>query len=211
MTTKLGQIENKNLVEDLRCLACLNQYSKHQLFPIHSKNVLIDSSDEALAEVYYQCTQLTIEEETGGAGKWICENCTEKLVHLFSFRKMCINSYNIIKVSNERVVCNDEIKEEVIDCGEIAIDYGDLGNVKIEIIDTAYECDEGQSKDVIDETVRDEIAYNRNEFEVQRNNSDEGGNVISYKTEIAIKKGHRNKHETDDYDDSEIEFEVYIS
>lgn len=124
-----------NSSDDGSCLACLEQYSTHQLISASSKSATIEGSEQTIAEIYYQCTQLVCEENDSYC-KWICQNCTEKLVEFFNFRKMCIASYNRLKV----VLRNESVKEEMIDEWDSSMDYVNLNDAHVESDETRFEC-----------------------------------------------------------------------
>lgn len=53
--------------------------------------------EQTLAEVYFHCTQLQYDP-TDSCWDSLCQICSDKLIELFHFRKMCIDSYNSINV-----------------------------------------------------------------------------------------------------------------
>lgn len=140
------QMQTTELSNGKRCRACLEQYPKFQLYLIKSKNITIDGSEQTLADIYCQCTQLLCED-TDSDWRWICQNCTEKLVDFFQFRQLCINSYNAFKVSGSTVHGNDELKVEIVDVLCDTVDCIESNNSKVGRTETSFECVDFDPKD----------------------------------------------------------------
>lgn len=111
--------------DEKQCRTCLEQHSKHQLHSLDSQKhtVLNDGSEQTIAEIYHQCTQLLYVSDDAHF-KWICQLCLEKLVDFYQFRKICIDSYHKLK-QNE--IMKDTLKLEAVD------DYGDSSTFAMEL------------------------------------------------------------------------------
>lgn len=98
-----------------KCRACLVQHSNHQVYSLDSENLTVmnDGSEQTIAEIYHQCTQLAYKP-SDDYPKWICQHCMEKLIDFFQFRKMCIDSYNTLKISGMLNSDNSHIKVEIV-------------------------------------------------------------------------------------------------
>lgn len=177
---------NKN-----QCRTCLVLYSRNQVYPLDSRNLTVmeDGSEQTIAEMYHQCTQL-VYEPADEHPKWICQYCTEKMIELFQFRKMCINSYNTFRPSRESKLANKCVKVETVCVSDNAvIDNGDIGDgvvVKTENGDDipiieAIECTSNNSskmgnclndKDEGDMTLRKRTNVEEKETNMSRTNTD---------------------------------------
>lgn len=102
---------------DRQCRTCLVQHGEHQVYSLNSKNLTVmeDGCEQTIAEIYHQCTQL-LYEPLDAHPKWICQNCTEKMIEFFQFRKMCIDSYT--RLSEVMSSMNSDIKMEVNDVSD---------------------------------------------------------------------------------------------
>lgn len=134
-----------------QCRACLVQHSKHHVYSMDSKNhtIMDDGSEETIAEIYHQCTQL-LYDPADCHYNWICQYCIEKMVDFVQFRKMCINSYNTLKQASQTVTMtkNNSLKVELMD------EYDDAATCGMEMDHTvaikqeaSFDCNASQSKD----------------------------------------------------------------
>lgn len=125
-----------------QCRACLEKYSNHQLYSLDSKKLTMmnDGSEQTIAAIYHQCTQLLYEPEDEYC-KWICQYCIEKMIDFFQFRKKCIDSYNELKRSK---VSKDDSLELGMTANEYAepithgMDGGDVVIIKQEASSDCY-------------------------------------------------------------------------
>lgn len=140
-----------------QCRACLVLHFKNQVYSIDSKNLTVmdDGSEQTIADLYQQCTQL-LYETADEHPKWICQCCTEKMIDFFQFRKMCIDSYNTFTLSKVSKI-DEHVKVEMINVFENAasssIELDDSIVIKVE---NEFECD------VIQSTKNDNECSSRN-------------------------------------------------
>lgn len=153
-TTNSFGCEKEDDTEEKQCRACLEKFSNNQLYSLDSKNLSMmnDGSEQTIAAIYHQCTQLLYEPEDEYC-KWICQCCIEKMIDFFQFRKKCIDSYNALK--RGKVSKDDSLKLEMT-TNEYAepITYGmELGDVVIIKQEASSDCYADRSNEQIVENL----------------------------------------------------------
>lgn len=202
MTEKHNHLtENTNPLSNQQCLACLEQYSTHQLYLLSSKNFIIESCKQTLAEIYYQCTQLVIEVTHSHVDEnWICPNCTEKLVEFFQFRKMCIDSYNTLKGNEALSIANDALNVEVIE--------GIVNDVQMEsksVIKSELQTEDDSIYSNIDINYAPNNKCGKTKFSDRSNSDDDEEDPIKCEADIIITEGLSFKQKDFDEDEEDDE------
>lgn len=59
--------------------------------------VEIDGIENTLADIYYQCTQLS---DNASDMYLVCQHCFDKLIDFFHFRNMCVESFKKLQAPN---------------------------------------------------------------------------------------------------------------
>lgn len=152
MDTKTSFESPDDHVDDIQCRTCLVLYSRNQVYSLDSKNLTVmdDGSEQTIAEIYHQCTQL-LDEPEDQHPKWICQYCTEKMIEFYQFRKMCIDSYNTFKLSKGANFGNKRVKVELVNVSEDAVN--DSIGIDIDVVikeEDEVECDDIPINDKIE-------------------------------------------------------------
>lgn len=179
-----------------QCRACLVQHSKDHLYSLDSKNLTVmdDGSEQTIAEIYHQCTQLSYEPADAHL-KWICQYCIEKMIDFCQFRKMCIDSYNTLKLT--QVLTDDSLKAEILDEYDDSINFGmEFGNavaIKQESSLNLSFCNTNQSNEQIDEFQIEELNLNNE-------NLDEKNVCVELDVPLQDTVADKQKHDNDGND-----------
>lgn len=154
-----------------RCGACL-QSSMEQMYSLPWTKIVIDEIEHTLIEIYQQCIQLPCEDSYFN---WVCQTCHNKLVDYFQFRKMCVESYNILQQANY-----DSFKIEPVDIVD-SIEMPEEKDVDMRNIQV------GDAEICVDyeDDVKENVAT------IEDENIDEKNIVTEYK-EIASDSGNEN-------------------
>lgn len=78
-----------------RCRGCLHE-TDSEMNSLTFHNVPICSNDQShiemtsLAEIYKQCIGI----DADSSWDWLCQNCVQKLIDFYTFRRMCHNSFD---------------------------------------------------------------------------------------------------------------------
>lgn len=147
-----------------QCRACLVLHSQNQVYSLCSKNLTVieDGSEQTIAEIYHQCTQLPYEPDDERA-KWMCQYCTEKLIEFFQFRKMCIDSYNSLSLTVVSSLGNEQVKLEILNVSADAASDGiELADSVVIKEENDFDCDSIHMNDTIESSSHDDASKSKN-------------------------------------------------